>query len=203
MNGITLYAFPGRTRAERVMWTLGELNLDYTLIRLDLSKGEHQSPDFLELNPSGKVPVLVHDGEAYTESLAIMEYLNSISESKHLIPKNAKENYVFRNRLSFGLTEIECYLWIVDQATHLKMLYNWPEGTADDCMNIVRKNTECVDTWLDGHKYISGDAFSLADIYYYQVITWAQQYGVKFAKHTEKYLSLLESRKAFPATLKN
>ena len=32
MNGITLYAFPGRTRAERVMWTLGELNLDYTLI---------------------------------------------------------------------------------------------------------------------------------------------------------------------------
>lgn len=202
MDGFTLYAFPGRTRAERVMWTLDELNLDYTLIRLDLSKQEHQSAEFLKLNPAGKVPVLMHDGEVYTESLAIMEYVNSISETKHLVPTSAKQNYIFRNRLSYGLTEIECYLWIVDQATRLKMLYSWPEGTADDCMKTIRGNTERIDTWLNEHKHISGDDFSLADIYYYQVITWAQQYGVKFAKHTEKYLTLLESRKVFPATLK-
>ena len=203
MNGITLYAFPGRSRAERVSWTLDELKFDYKLIRLDLSKGEHLSADFLKLNPSGKVPVLVHDGEVYTESLAIMEYLNSISETKHLIPTSVKENYLFRNRLSYGLTEIESYLWIFDQASRLKTLYSWPEGTADDCMIQIRQNISCIDTWLMEHKYISGEDFSLADIYYYQIITWAQQYVIKFSEHTEEYLRTLESRQAFPEMLKN
>jgi len=202
MSDITLYAFPGRTRAERVMWTLVELNMDYKLIRLDLSKGEHKSEAFRELSPSGKVPVLLHNGDVYTESLAIMEYLNSISKTKHLVPMDAKENYIFRNRLSYGQSEIEAYLWIADQATRLTNWYSWPKGTELDCIKLAGKSATVINNWLDESEYIAGDVFTMADIYFYSLLTWAQVYDLVFTDRTNEYMREMESRDAFPEMLK-
>ena len=202
MSDITLYAFPGRTRAERVMWTLAELNMEYKLIRLDLSKREHKSEAFLKLNSSGKVPVMLHDGEIYTESLAIMEYLNDISATQHLIPKQAKKNYLFRNRLSYGQSEVEAYLWIADQATRLTRWYSWPERTELDCIKLAGKNAVVISNWLDESEYIAGDVFTMADIYFYSLMTWAQVYEVGFSDRANNYMRELESRDAFPEMLK-
>ena len=55
---ITLYAHKFRSRAERVIWTLEELELDYRLIRLDAAKGDLQAAEFLSLNPAAKIPVV-------------------------------------------------------------------------------------------------------------------------------------------------
>jgi len=202
MSDITLYAFPGRTRAERVMWALAELNMEYKLIRLDLSKREHKSEVFLKLNPSGKVPVLLHDDEIYTESLAIMEYLNDISVTQHLIPRQAKQNYLFRNRLSYGQSEVEAYLWIADQATRLTSWYSWPKGTELDCIKLAGKNATVINNWLDESEYIAGDVFTMADIYFYSLMTWAQVYELGFSDRANDYMRELESRDAFPEMLK-
>ena len=53
-----LYEF-GPTRSIRARWILQELGVDFEAVRVDLTRREHCSPDFLELNPAGRVPVLI------------------------------------------------------------------------------------------------------------------------------------------------
>ena len=56
-----LYEFPP-TRSIRVRWTLQELGVDFEAVTVNLMAGEHRGPEFLAINPAGKIPVLV-DGE--------------------------------------------------------------------------------------------------------------------------------------------
>jgi glutathione S-transferase len=66
-----------RSRTMRVLWTLAELSLDYDHIPTAFDDPVLKSPAFLALNPAGAVPVLVDDGFALSESLAINLYLAS------------------------------------------------------------------------------------------------------------------------------
>jgi glutathione S-transferase len=69
-----LYGF-GPTRSLRALWGLKELGADFEFETVNLIAGEHQQPEFLRLNPSGKVPVLVDGDLVIPESAAIVLYL--------------------------------------------------------------------------------------------------------------------------------
>src|SRR5919107_1447917 len=66
----------GSPFAWRVLLTLEVKRLTYQSTLLEFSKGEHKAPEFLKLNPRGKVPVLKDDGFVLSESLAIMASLD-------------------------------------------------------------------------------------------------------------------------------
>lgn len=71
---VVLYHHPW-SRAAATVWMLEEVGADYELRWTDIQTGEHKNPDFLRLNPMGKLPVLV-DGEAViSEGAAIALYL--------------------------------------------------------------------------------------------------------------------------------
>lgn len=57
---------------------LAELGIDCDRINLDLSAGETKKPDYLKVNPNGRVPAIVHDGTAIWESSAITMYLGEV-----------------------------------------------------------------------------------------------------------------------------
>ena len=63
------------TRSANVVWMLEELGVDYTLKHVSLAAGEHKTPEFLALNPMGKLPLLVDGDVVVTESAAIGLYL--------------------------------------------------------------------------------------------------------------------------------
>src|SRR5262244_4617501 len=71
-----LYHFPN---PQKVTFALLELGLDCKQIPVDLAKGEQREPEFLAVNPAGRVPVLVDDGVTLTESQAILAYLGDNS----------------------------------------------------------------------------------------------------------------------------
>jgi glutathione S-transferase len=72
----------------RVTWALEELGLQYEKVRLALKQGEHKKPEFLAVNPNGKVPALVDGDLKLFESLAILLYLGEVyGEAKGLWPK--------------------------------------------------------------------------------------------------------------------
>jgi len=74
MATLTLYhAAPSRSSIVR--WMLEELGEPYDIHLLTLSKGEHLEPDYLAVNPMGKVPALRHDEIIVTEAAAICTYL--------------------------------------------------------------------------------------------------------------------------------
>ena len=161
MKELTLYAYSFRSRAERVIWTLKELDYSYELIRLDPFKDEANTPEFRQLNPSGKIPVLLHGDKSLTESVAIMEYLNDISEQRALVPTNPDEAYNYHKVMSYGLTEIEPYMWLAEQASRLKQLYAWPDGTYEQAINMVKNNIGPVSEWTEGRAFIGGNFIEL------------------------------------------
>jgi glutathione S-transferase len=71
---IQLHSWP-RSSGTRVSWALEELGVPYEYVELDPKQGEHRSPGYLALNPHGKVPTLVDDGEVFFESGAILLHL--------------------------------------------------------------------------------------------------------------------------------
>lgn len=87
--------------------TIRCLGLDVEIIPVDLLKGEQRSPDFLKLNPIGKVPVLDDDGFILAESRAIMAYLvNSKKPGSTLYPMNARERAIVDSKLYFDATNV-------------------------------------------------------------------------------------------------
>ncbi len=71
---VTLYYAP-KSRAFRMLWFLEELGRPYRLEMLDLNKGDHKRPEFLKINPMGKVPTLVDQGMPIAETGAILVHL--------------------------------------------------------------------------------------------------------------------------------
>src|SRR6185436_6122730 len=65
-----------------------EKNLSWDGIRVRLANREQKSPDFLKLNPYGKIPVLVEDGKILFESCIINEYLDEKYPKPPLMPKD-------------------------------------------------------------------------------------------------------------------
>src|SRR6266516_4392854 len=72
--GIVFYYTP-MSSATRVLWALEELGVPFDKVKVDLSKGEQRQPEFLKLNPNGKVPTMVIDGQPVFESLAMLLHL--------------------------------------------------------------------------------------------------------------------------------
>jgi glutathione S-transferase len=71
---ITFYYAP-RSTATRVHWALEELQVPYAKVKVDLTAGDHKKPEYLKLNPNGKVPCLVDESTPIFESLAILIHL--------------------------------------------------------------------------------------------------------------------------------
>lgn len=71
---LKLYGGP-RTRGTLIQWYLEEIGVEYELISLDLQAGEHRQPEYLAINPMGKVPALVDGDYKLWESGAILMYL--------------------------------------------------------------------------------------------------------------------------------
>src|SRR5713226_7827535 len=88
---LKLYQFPASGNSRIVRIVLSEKKLGYERINIKIGKGENREPEFLRLNPRGKVPILVHrDGELETvvyESTIINEYLEDAFPTIALMPK--------------------------------------------------------------------------------------------------------------------
>jgi glutathione S-transferase len=85
-----LYEF-GPTRSIRVRWTLQELRVDFESIHVNLLAGENRRPEFLKINPAGKIPVLVDGDLVLTESVAIVLYLAEKYSDQGLLPAGLEE----------------------------------------------------------------------------------------------------------------
>ena len=200
---ITLYKYTHHSRAETVVWALTELGLEYEVKELDAYKFEQKSPEFLAINPFGKILAITHNGKHFTESLAIIEYLNELHPDHPLTPNRedddfAEKNYKLRQVISFGMIEIESYIWILTKIKVLGNYESWPEGTAENCAASINKALPIACDWLEGQNYIAGDRFTLADIYYHHLFSWLKTLGIQLPEQAKGYVKRLSVRENFP-----
>ena len=102
----TLYDAIPSANSVRVRILLHEKGLDYQRVTLDLNKKEQKRPEFLRLNPYGKVPVLDDDGKVLFESLIINEYLEEKYPSPSFMPQDPYLRGRIRLLTDYGMNYI-------------------------------------------------------------------------------------------------
>lgn len=169
---IKLYGF-GPTRSIRVLWTLRELDVDFEFIPVNLAAGEHQHPDFLRLNPAGKVPVLVDGDFVLTESVAIVLYLAEKFAGRGLLPTDLQQRAQVNRWLLFTATELEQPLWRMARHT---MLYPEDKRLPAD-VALARQDFESMAAVLEKHmkdrQFVVGNGVSVADFVAAYTLDWA------------------------------
>ena len=88
MSGLRIYGI-ARTRAFRALWVAKELGLDYEHLPIEIGDAGARTPEFLAINPNGRLPVIVDDGFVLFESLAITLYLAKKYSPGKLYPADA------------------------------------------------------------------------------------------------------------------
>ena len=169
---IRLYGWP-RSTASRVRWALEELGVKYEFVTLDRKKGENRTPDYLAINPTGKVPGLVDGGQAYFESTAITLHLGETYGSERGLWPTADADA--------AAARAEALCWTVWSTTELhaymmQWLYHGldtpvsyapadrSKATADYNHSQYLRNLDALEARLAGRDHILGAAFSLVDV---------------------------------------
>ena len=142
--------------------TLEELGTPYTVRPIDLSSGAQKQPDFLAINPNGRIPAIVDraNGDfAVFESGAIMIYL--AEQAGRLLPTDARGRSLVIQWLMFQMGGIGP---MMGQANVFSRY--WPEKyqpAIDRYQNESRRLFEVLESRLKDHEYLAGD-YSIADI---------------------------------------
>jgi len=172
-----LYGF-GPTRSLRARWALQELDAEFEFVPVNLMAGEHRHPDFLRLNPAGKLPVLVDGDLVLTESAAIVMYLAEKYGAKGLMPAGLAERAQAYRWSLFAVTELEQPLWRI--AKH-SFLYPEDKRLPED---IALAKEEFVamaavlERHMDGREFIVGNGMSIADCVTAYVLDWGNEHGL-------------------------
>jgi glutathione S-transferase len=193
-----LYGF-GPTRSLRALWGLKELDADFEFVPVNLRAGEHRRPDFLRLNPAGKVPVLVDGDLVLTESAAIVLYLAEKYSDKGLLPSDPCERAQAYRWILFAMTELEQPLWRIARHTFL-----YPEAKrlpAD--IALAREEfvamAAVLDRHMEGREFIVGDRVTVADCVTAYVIDWAnEQHLIDDCPQLRVYLQRMYARPKAP-----
>jgi glutathione S-transferase len=104
---IKLYDYITSPNCQRVIVVLEEKKLPYEKIPVDLKKMEQKKPDFLKLNPYGKVPVIIDGATVLYESLIINEYLEEKYPEPPLMPKDPAKRGKIRILIDYGMNHLD------------------------------------------------------------------------------------------------
>lgn len=168
----------GPTRSLRALWALQELDAEFEFVRVNILAGENLRPDFLRLNPAGKLPVLVDGDFVLTESAAIVMYLAEKYGDKGLMPADLKERAQAYRWSLFAVTELEQPLWRMAKHT---FLYPEDKRLPED-IALAREEfaamAAVLDRHMDGRAFIVGDNITVADCVTAYVLDWGNENGL-------------------------
>ena len=202
-----LYGFPPSPNARKVAAVLAHLHIEdveYSLVRLH--KGEHRHPDYLAINPMGKVPTL-RDGELVLwESNAICQYLADHAGDTPFFPADLKIRASIARWLFW-----EAGTWgpVIEVFTHENVRKSMLGiGTADptrlaDAEERFRPLAKLLNDQLAERKFLLGDGVTLADFVVAGVATYVERgrIPIKNYPHVKAWWERLNAIEAWSSTM--
>jgi len=193
LKGLHLYHFSMSNCSQKARLCLEEKGLQWTSHPVDLLNSQHLTPEFVAINPKGLVPVLVHDGVVVTESSDIIDYLDQHFPNPPLRPsdpverermyrwlklwdetqislKTLSHNTILKGRTTEMRNQMGRLESLVknDELVDFMREFTSEQGLSRERLArstqwIVQILTE-MDERLAQHRWLAGDAFSLADL---------------------------------------
>jgi glutathione S-transferase len=166
---LTLYTNP-MSRGRIARWMLEEVGAEYDTVVLDYASTMKAEP-FLSINPMGKVPTIVHNGQTVTECAAICAYLAEAFPDADLAP-HSDERADYYRWLFYAAGPVEAAitnrsLGVVPTDSQQRML---GYGSYDTAVDVLEKAVAAND-------HIAGNRFTAADVYVGSQVIWGLQFG--------------------------
>ena len=194
---ITLYHDVPSSNCDRVKIALDEKGLSYERIRVRLAMNEQKSPEFLKLNPYGKIPVLVEEGQVLFESCIINEYLDEKYPNPPLMPKDPYLRGRGRVLVDFALNYAHEPYWALRGEMRKPAAERNSTGI-ENSRNRLRELLVYLENALGEREYFLGE-LSLADIAIAPRFLRAETYGALPAPSLPRLSAWLERLKQRPS----
>ena len=162
---------------------LEEAGADYTTVRIDFAAGEQRQPDYLAINPKGRVPALVTDAGILTETPAILAFVAQSFPQARLAPLD--DPFAFAQVQAFNsylcstvhvahAHRVRGSRWADDPAAIAEMRRKAPESVAA-CFDLIERDM------LKG-PWVMGEAYTICDPYLFTVAEWLEGDGVDLSR---------------------
>jgi len=180
---------------------LTEAGADYEGVRVDTAAGEQTRPEYLAINPKGRVPALVTDRGVLTENMAILAWVADAYPAAKLLPTDPWERAQAQAINAYFATTVHVnhahgrrfYRWADEESSFADMRRKVPETMAA-AFQIIE------DELLKG-PWVLGEAYSVCDGYLYTMTEWLIRDGVP-SERFPKVHAHYERMRARPAVSK-
>ena len=194
---IILYDAVPSSNSDRVKIALHEKGLPYDRVTLDLAKKEQKRPEFLKLNPYGKVPVIDDDGKVLFESCIINEYLDEQYPNPPLMPKDFYLRGRGRVLVDYGLNYTHEPYWAL-RGEMLKKESERDLTVMEEKRETLRNLLQYLEDALGEGSYFLGD-ISLTDIDMVPRFLRMESYGALPSPSLPRINAWLQRMKARPS----
>jgi glutathione S-transferase len=167
---VKLYDFLPSGNGYKIRLLLTQLGIPFTLIETDIQKGETRTPEFLAINPNGRIPVLeLDDGRRLAESDAILFYL---AEGTPFLPEDGFARAEVLQWMFFEQYSHEPYIAVVRRLVHM-------DGKPADPEKVERGHQALgvMERQLTGRRFFVADRYTIADIALYAYTHVAHEGG--------------------------
>ncbi len=156
-----------KTRAFRVLWMLEELGVDY-----EVDPASPQSDAMRAVNPSGKVPALLADGEVIIDSVAICQFLAD-RHGKFTYAAGSIQRGLQDSWTHFALDDVDSVLWFNAKNTFVLPEELRSEKAQEACRYEFDKSMKVLEERLGDKTYVMGDDFTVPDLLLGHCAGWA------------------------------
>jgi glutathione S-transferase len=178
-----------RTRAFRPLWVAMELGLDFEHLPIEIGDAGARTPEFLKLNPNGRLPVIIDDGFALSESLAITLYLAKKHSYGKLYPATLQDEACTWQWTMWALSEVDrgVNIW----SLHAVRLPPEERDAAkrEEALKVVAKPFAILDAAVSQQPYLIGDEFTVADLNVAAVISRAIEMDLSAVPNLKAWLT--------------
>ncbi len=200
---IKLYYSPGAcSLAPHIV--LEELGIAYEPVLVSIADGDHKRPDFLRINPKGKVPALNVDGKVLTENVAILTYLGGGYAERGLWPKETWKQAEALSLMTWLSSTVHIAAAGIFRAERFSKDPAAKDGIVATAKESLLKHYAEIDAMLVGRSFAMGGQYGVCDAYLLVFYRWGNRLGIDmksqyptWAKHAQRVFSRSTVKRVF------
>ena len=170
---------PTASRAARTLWIVHELDIPFEHVAMEMK--DLKGPDYLKINPNGKVPAMVDGDFKLFESMAINLYLATKFNKDNFYPASNEDRALCYQWSFWGMTELEKPLLTI----LIDMFMTPPDKRKPDAVaeaqKALPKPFSVLNGALQGRDYLLGSTFTVADLNLASICSWSRPIKFDFS----------------------
>ena len=200
MSRLRIYGI-ARTRAFRALWVAEELGLAYEHLPIEIGEAGARGPEFLALNPNGRLPIIVDGAFVLSESMAITLYLAKKYSLGTLYPAALEDEARVWQWSFWAVAEVDrgVNIW----SLHAVRLPPAERDAAkrDEALKVIAAPFRILDAAVAAQPYLLGSEFTVADLNVAAVISRAVDMDLAAVPNLKAWLTRCLDRPAARAAL--